>query len=132
MDTVDKGEERNQRAITSVMFEAALCHVSSSSSFPAPRVVCYKRQPLSKNGHVAVWNCVFYQVRIYQESIISEIPDLVAVAHARAKPNGPTIAPQSIIDHLKSAVKVCARKDTGLFHAGGILGVDMADSRTRV
>ncbi len=69
---------------------------------------------------------------MYEESIISEIPDLVAVAHARAKPTGSTITPQSIVDHLKSAVKVCARRDAGLLHIGGILDVVVADFRALV
>lgn len=63
------------------------------------------------NGRVGAWDCVYLTVHAYQESVLAEIPALVAAAHARAKPNGPIIAAQSVMEHLKSAVKVRPRQD---------------------
>lgn len=54
----------------------------------------------------AIWNCVYYNVHTYQQSILGQMGTLIASAHAQANLHGRTISPQEIVNHLKSAIKV--------------------------
>lgn len=52
---------------------------------------------------------MYYNVHTYQQSILSEMGTLIAEANVKANPGGVNVAPQSVVDHLKAAVKVRAR-----------------------
>ncbi|CAN0225962.1 unnamed protein product, partial [Ectocarpus fasciculatus] len=57
-------------------------------------------------AQTAIWNCVYYNVHTYQQSILSEMGTLIAAANAKANPGGGVnVAPQKVVDHLKAAVK---------------------------
>lgn len=59
-----------------------------------------------RDERAAVWNCVYYNVHTYQQSILNQMGTLIAQAHAQANPAGVVISAQEIVDHLKTAVKV--------------------------
>ncbi len=55
----------------------------------------------------AIWNCVYYNVHTYQQSILREMGEIIATAYAQVKPReSPVISAQEISNHLKSAVQV--------------------------
>lgn len=54
----------------------------------------------------AIWNCVYYNVHTYQQSILNQMGEIIARAYAQVKPHERVIDAQEISNHLKSAVKV--------------------------
>lgn len=54
----------------------------------------------------AIWNCVYYNVHTYQQSILTQMGALIASAHAQSNLHGHAISAQEIVGHLKNAIKV--------------------------
>lgn len=55
----------------------------------------------------ANWNCVYYNVHTYQQSILSEMPALIAAAHAQINPRANIDIAPAISEKMESAMKVC-------------------------
>lgn len=50
---------------------------------------------------------MYYNVHTYQQSILTQMGALIASAHAQSNVQGRVISAPEIVNHLKSAVKVC-------------------------
>lgn len=65
----------------------------------------------------AVWNCVFYNIKVYQNSILNDLPSLISVAQEKIEPHK-NIAATAIYARLEAAMKV-NESSAGLAHIAG-------------
>ena len=54
----------------------------------------------------AVWNCVFYNIKVYQTRILHDLPALIAAAHAKIDPRANIGGAPAILARLEIATKV--------------------------
>lgn len=79
----------------------------------------------------AIWNCVYYNVHTYQQSIIQQMPALIAAAHAQIDPRANIGGAPAILERLRSAVKVVVGWTSGDVDPGGCRGGGLVDRRRR-